>query len=294
MTMAVDPATVFVSTTFVPGDMPIGRAIEACVDHGLRSLELGSTHPFEPAPLDVVRQYPLRYLVHNYFPPPEAPLVVNLASLDDDIYRRSRAHVERSLEFCAGAGALLYTVHPGFLSDPSGPGGGNGSYDFLFSDAGPARDRYERAYARMSEALAWTVERASAIGVRVAIETEGSVTRPDHLLLQRPAEYQRLFTRFSPGDLGINLNLGHLNLASAAFGFAREAFVDTVADYVVALEMSHNDGATDDHRLLRADGWYWAVIADRRFADAYKVLEVRDARAADVAACAEMIAHCGS
>ena len=56
--------------------------------------------------------------------------------------------------------------------------------------------------------------------VKVAIETEGSFKKKFYLLMQRPEEYQKLFKYFDTKDLGINLNIGHLNLASKAFNFS--------------------------------------------------------------------------
>ena len=281
----------FVSTTFLADETGIGDALAICAEHGLGAIELGSNHCYEPDPATVVERHPLRYLVHNYFPAPADPFVVNIASLDDDIYQRSLAHIGRSLEFCRRIGALLYTIHPGFLSDPSGPGRGTGNYDFLFPEGPVDADVYERAYGRMLDALTWAVDRAAACRVRLALETEGSMSRRDHLLLQRPHEYERLMKRFSPADLGINLNVGHLNLASAAFGFGADTFVDLIADYVVAIELSHNDGTADDHRPLQARAWYWRVITDTRFAQTYKILEFRNTAVGQVVSCADMVAR---
>jgi len=281
---------VFVSTTFVADDTPIGDALVLLAEHGIHTVELGSNHAFEPDPLGVVaRSAPRQHLVHNYFPAPADPFVVNLASLNDEIRERSLAHVERSLEFCRQSGALLYTVHPGFLSDPRGASRGTGNYDFLFREGRVDPELYERAFERMVSALARATDRAAACGVRLAIETEGSVSKRDHLLLQRPEEYERLMRHFSPQAIGVSLNIGHMRLASAAFGFETGAFVDLVADYIVAMELSHNDGVADDHRPLRAGAWYWPVIADIRFAGAYKILEFRNTSMADILTSVAMV-----
>ena len=288
--------SVFVSTTFAADGTSITEALAACVANGLRSVELGSNHAYEPDPIGVVeRHQPLRCMVHNYFPSPLDPFVVNIASLNDDIYERSLAHVGRSIEFCRASGALMYTVHPGFLSDPQGPSRNSGNYDFLFPASDVDRKSYDRAYQRMLEALDWAVDRAAASGIRLAIETEGSVSKRDHLLLQRPDEFERLTTRFAPADLGVNLNIGHLRLASAAFGFEPATMVDVIADYIVAMELSHNDGVVDGHRPLQAGAWYWDLITDQRFAATYKILEFRNTAVADVAACADLVARslCG-
>ena len=48
------------------------------------------------------------------------------------------------------------------------------------------------------------------------------------LIMQRPSEYKKLFNYFKPHELGINLNIGHLNLASNAFGFSKENFIKLI------------------------------------------------------------------
>ena len=49
--------------------------------------------------------------------------------------------------------------------------------------------------------------------VPVAIETEGSLNKCDHLLMQKPKEYEDFMNKYDPTDIGINLNIGHLGLA---------------------------------------------------------------------------------
>ena len=94
--------------------------------------------------------------------------------------------------------------------------------------------------------------------------------------MQQPEEYERFFEQFSPDEIGINLNLGHLNLASKAFGFPRDEFVHLISDYVVAMELSHNNGVNDDHLPLIDDEWYWVLITDPKFKKTYKILEFRE------------------
>ena len=112
--------------------------------------------------------------------------------------------------------------------------------------------------------------------VNIAIETEGSYRKKNFLLLQRPEEYKKLFKFFTPNDLGINLNIGHLNLASKAFNFSKEKFVKMVKPYIVAFELSHNNGFEDQHLPLQKGKWYWSIINDPDFAKIYKILEFRN------------------
>jgi len=94
--------------------------------------------------------------------------------------------------------------------------------------------------------------------------------------MQKPEEFQRLFKYFGPRDLGINLNIGHLNLASRAFNFSRLKFTDQIKPYIVAIELSHNNGKEDQHLPLRKNQWYWKIINDSNFSKVYKILEFRN------------------
>ena len=49
-----------------------------------------------------------------------------------------------------------------------------------------------------------------------------------------------------------------------------------ICDYVVAMELSHNNFFEDQHLPLKIDGWYWPIINDTRLTSSYKILEFRN------------------
>ena len=61
-------------------------------------------------------------------------------------------------------------------------------------------------------------------------------------------------------DIGINLNIGHLNLASKKFNFDKIKFINEISSFIVAFECSHNFGKNDDHLPLRKNSWYWKIL----------------------------------
>ena len=129
---------------------------------------------------------------------------------------------------------------------------------------------------------------AQSKDVPIAIETEGSLKKKDHLLMQKPEEYIDLMSNYKNSEIGINLNIGHLNLAANAFHFNKKEFVDLISNYMVAMELSHNDGYEDQHLPLHADEWYWAIINDTRFKDLHKILEFRNTSISDIIKCIEL------
>ena len=94
--------------------------------------------------------------------------------------------------------------------------------------------------------------------------------------MQHPEEYENFFKKYSVNDIGINLNIGHLNLAANAFKFDRIEFINLIEKYILAIEFSHNDGTEDDHLPLKDNQWYSSLIEDKRFKNSYKILEFRN------------------
>ncbi|PCI99632.1 MAG: xylose isomerase [Flavobacteriales bacterium] len=87
--------------------------------NGFRNIELsGGTKPYPDLVNDLLKlkdEYKLNYLCHNYFPPPKKPFVLNLASLNDDIYNMSLTHLISSIELSHKLGAKKFGFHAGFL-----------------------------------------------------------------------------------------------------------------------------------------------------------------------------------
>jgi len=266
---------IFVSTTFVPDGSPLRDALELCSGTAIQSIEIGSNHCFEKN-YNYLLDYDFQYLVHNYFPIPKKSFVLNIASLSDETRAMSISHVKKAITFCNKTGAKLYTFHPGFLTDPNGANSGKENYDFQWDKKELQNSHYKKALNNMYHALDEIIKYADLNHVNIAIETEGSLHNNEHLLMQRPKEYEMLMERYSPEDLGINLNIGHLNLAAKAFDFNRYDFVNLIQKYILAMELSHNNGSEDQHLPLQFDGWYWDIIINPCFENAYKILEFRN------------------
>ena len=60
----------------------------------------------------------LKFIVHNYFPPPQRPFVLNLASLNESIYQESLNHIKKSIKLASFIKSPFYSFHAGFLIDP--------------------------------------------------------------------------------------------------------------------------------------------------------------------------------
>ena len=68
--------------------------------------------------------------------------------------------------------------------------------------------------------------------------------------MQKPSEYIE-FLNILKKEISINLNLGHLNLASKAFKFSKNEFIKLIQSRIIAVEISHNNGKLDQHLPLK-------------------------------------------
>ena len=267
---------IFVSTTFAKDDSKISDILSMCKSANISNIELGSNHVYEKNFVKIVKQYDFRFIVHNYFPIPKKSFIVNIASFNEHIRDLSIKHIKKAILFCKDTSSKLYTFHPGFVGDPLKASKNKKNYDFIWKQNGTKKN-YKLAFSYMLQSLKIIVNFARKNSVRVAIETEGSSKKKDNFgLMQKPEEYQKLFKYFTPKDLGINLNVGHLNLASKAFKFSKVKFVDDIEDYIVAIELSHNNGIEDEHLPIKKKAWYWSILERRKFVTIPKILEYRN------------------
>jgi len=273
--------TAVLSTTFAPLGSAVTAVLAEVKDLGITWVELGSTHTTEPHLEESLRSLEMDYLVHNFFPPSDDRLVINIASTDADVRARSIAKAKESIAFCAAIGGRLYTIHPGFLTDPDGESTSASNRDFNYHANEGGDAHYEECFALMLDGLSTLADRAKTAGIPLAVETQGSMTQAGQLLLQRPEELDRFVTAFPSGEVELNVNLAHLHLAGRAFGFDTHECLSRFSDRAFAFEISHNDGQMDDHAALHEDGWYWPLLTGQGIPGAYKIFEGRDLPASE-------------
>ena len=134
----------------------------------------------------------------------------------------------------------------------------------------------------MVNSLKKIIKYAKKKGVKICIETEGSINAKNHLLMHKPVEFKRFMELFNSDDIGVNLNLAHLKLASRAFKFSKSNFINLIKKYIVAIEVSHNDNLNDDHKPLNQGGWYIKYLKMKNFESTPIILEFRNAKSKEI------------
>lgn len=228
---------------------------------GFDAIELGANVSVNEEDLTQIDELQCNFLVHNYFPPPQEAFVLNLASQDDDIRQRSLEMVFKALDLTVQLGAPFYSVHAGFITDPTS----FGTTSFVFPMPTSSSEK-QAAATRFKASLEKVLSRAQKLGLQVLVEN--NVCTEDlrgKLLFQTADEILGVFHDLSLSNLGLLLDTGHLNVTAHTFDFDRMRFVERVAPYVRAFHISDNDGAEDTGEPVCEDSWVLDVLHRSEF-----------------------------
>ena len=251
--------SIYVSTTFLKDNSSIIDAVKILVENNIRNIELGSTHKYEEDIKKKLRQYDCNYIVHNYFPPSRESIILNIASDDEIIRKKSLDFMKKAIDFSIDIGAKVYTLHPGFLVNPIGSSSSKNNYDFEF-DCKKSNKDYDSIMEIFENSLKQLIHYIKSKTINIAIETQGSYYKKDLVLFRDQNEYIDLINKYNNPQVGINLNLAHIKLASKVYNYDIDEFVKKIGDKIFLIEVSHNNGFNDSHRELKQNGWYLKLL----------------------------------
>lgn len=269
---------VFISTTFAPLGSSVVETVNLLKDRGIKNIELGSIHRRDSDLFSSLKSSKCNFLTHSFFPPGEERFVINIASLSESKRRKSIDFIKNSIDFSIKINASIYTIHPGFLVEPEKESPSSDNYDFIFSDerVGNILDAHTEGFYIFKESLSELSSYIKNKPIKLAIETQGSVSKNNFMIFSRPADF-KLFLEWEIDEkIGININLAHLNLASNVYGFNKTEAIGILKSRIFAVEVSHNDGWEDEHHALYKNAWYMDILKDRYFKNIPVIFEGRD------------------
>jgi sugar phosphate isomerase/epimerase len=200
-------------------------------------------------------------LVHNYFPPPENPFVLNLAARDPATLEASRRHVRTAIDLSARCGAGFYSVHSGFALDLRA-----GDLGRPEAQAQMKKVPYAEALRIFRDSLQALSPYARSKGIRLLIEnnvlapgqTEGE--RP--LLMTEPAEIANFLHDLADENIALLLDVAHAKVTAQSLHFDPADFFNLLPRHIAALHLSDNDGTRDTNQPFADDAWFAKHLPD--------------------------------
>lgn len=240
----------------------ISESILSLHQNGFDNIELsGGTQPYFELKQDVLNlknTLNLNLMCHNYFPPPHKDFVLNLASLNNEIFDLSFNHVVNAIELSALIGADKFAVHAGFLIDiPLNQIGKSIANQQLFNE--------KLAKEKFYDAVKQLLIIANKNNVKLYIENNvisstnfknfGNIN-PFFICHQKNIEE---FLNDIPG-VNILIDVAHLKVSCNTLQLNfKEELINTInfTDYI---HLSDNDGLTDSNKEIKEDSELYELL----------------------------------
>lgn len=258
---------VYVSTNCFPDRTPAGirRMVSGAA---LTHVELSAVEATPSAAVELARDLHrdgARVLLHNYFPPPIEPFLLNLASLHDGTLRQSREHCARAIELSAELGAPFFAAHAGFALELPSALLGRPEAQREFCRTHANAEALRRARDVFRESVAGLIAYGRHCGVAIFVENHvaaGSLgpEAASALLLGLSSEEILEWATEIEG-FGLLLDVGHLRCTARTMGFDPQNFCAAVGPLVRAFHLSDNDGHSDEHHPFDHSAWFLDLLA---------------------------------
>uniref|UniRef100_UPI004048355C sugar phosphate isomerase/epimerase family protein n=1 Tax=Algoriphagus sp. TaxID=1872435 RepID=UPI004048355C len=226
------------------------------LNEGFKAVELsGGTYDEQQLEKLKVLKKGLSLQIHNYFPPPVEPFVLNLASNDPHIFHQSLSHVKKGIRWAIELGNPVYSFHAGFLFDPRPIDLGN------HIEKRPLADR--------KESLELFIKRVNDLASEfndsgVTLLVENNVLSNKNLsnfgcnpfLLTESSE-ANLFMSEMPENVKLLIDVAHVKVTASTLKFEPEKMLIECAKWTYAYHLSDNDGITDSNSPVSSESWFW-------------------------------------
>ncbi len=241
---------IFVSSGTVRSDN-IADGVRLLAESGFKNIELSGGPRYQDGLVEILLgykdEYNLNYVCHNYFPPERDGFVMNLSSLNDEIFSRTLSKLSDTLDISKELGASKFGFHAGYFIDPDPKEMGADIKARTLNDRRKSIDRFCSGYSELKK-------KADSIGIKLFVENNVlSKANSDAFHGQRPFMLLDLEDFIELSDMiafNLLLDLGHLKVTSYTLGKSFSNEIQGLIKNAQYLHVSDNDGKTDMHRSI--------------------------------------------
>lgn len=198
------------------------------------------------------------FIVHNYFPVPEEPFVLNLASLNPSQFELSLFHASSAIKLAASIGSPYYSIHAGFLLDVSvSELGKNLTKKSLFPK--------EQAMTQFIAALNYLSEVAYDNSIELLVENN-VLSQPNFnqynqdIFIFSQCDDGVQIMEATPSNINLLIDVAHLKVSAHSLGFSKSHFFNTLCPWIKAYHLSDNNALADQNKPFDKNSWFWPYI----------------------------------
>lgn len=210
-------------------------------------------------------------LLHNYFPVPKKPFIINLASTNNKIFKKSFEHLKKAILYSSKLKLKYFSFHAGFLVDPK------------VKDFGKTLPK--QIMNKKSKILKLFIKRLNILSkfakkkdVMILIEnnvlTKKNLNRFDKnpFLMTKLEECKKIMIN-TDENVRLLVDVAHLKISSKTLNYDPVKYLEKLDKWIEAYHLSDNNGVEDENKNLTVKSWFWKHLKDNA---KYCTLELRD------------------
>ena len=245
---------IFISTGSYK-NLSIEESLNFLYENDIKNVELSSGQ-HDPEIENTLRKYKskLNFMFHNYFPPPKISFTLNLATLDDEIFKICKNHILKSIQLSSLFKIPYYSFHAGILIDPDPKELGKKISVKKINDKKKATEVFlERLHM-------FSIE-AKKEGINLLVENNVinkvnfNTFKQNPFMMSSLQESLSLVKEF-PSNINILLDLAHLKVSANTLSFSTTDYLDKLDHKIWAYHVSDNDGLFDTNELISEKSWF--------------------------------------
>jgi len=253
----------------------IKDSVEELAINGFKNIELsGGTEyydNFENELLELKDKYNLNYRCHNYFPPPKNHFVLNLASLNNNVFQDSFSHLQQSIFLSERLGAKKFAFHAGYFIDIKlNEIGKKLSRDNLFNES-ESVNRFCNAF-EMLKRKAGGIELFIENNVFSAANSETYDTKNPFMM----TNYEKYISLKERIDFNLLLDVAHLKVSAKTLRLDFEDEFKKMINVSNYIHISDNDGLHDSNEALRKPSNLLSMLTNSKTEGKDFTLEIYD------------------
>lgn len=244
---------IYVSSSCVKKNR-IEDSVSLLYDHGFNFIELsGGTEFYDHKKLiknlvQLKKSYNLNYIIHNYFPPPKSPFILNLATNQDEIYQKTHNHLINCINYSNELESDKFGFHAGFF------------FNIELNEIGknitakPYED-FLASYNRFLDRYNLIKKEADIKGVQLFIEnnvySKGNAKKygfPAPAMLLCNEDFTQLEHNI---DFNLLLDIAHLKVSCSSLGLNLKEQLTALYEKSDYIHFSDNDGLSDSNLGLK-------------------------------------------
>jgi sugar phosphate isomerase/epimerase len=223
------------------------------------AIEFSSGMPYRTDMEQFFNEAKLNKILHNYFPAPKEPFVLNLASANEEIRQKSINHCLNGINLSAINDCPFFAAHAGFCIDPSPNDLGN---QLKFKNEFDLDNHWKLFFSSLDV----LISHANSKKVQFLIENNVLATfnyrdSINPLLCCESRDIMKVFAQYDRDDyFGLLLDTAHLKVSCQTLNLNLVEELEKVSKYIRAIHHSDNNGVIDNNLPISNDYWQLQLL----------------------------------